>query len=189
MPRNNSYYPMLILIILLTRCAAPAGVPSNYLVNPKDVSKMTTGCWISINQKVDLKFENFSKISGELITAQTDTFYILTQTSLEKIPKNKIITATMYLFKNQSGKYMTTTGVGLLPNIIGAISIGEPGFLLLGIPFAITGIITAIIENPSSELQFPKKSELKEFAKFSRFPEGVPPGVSLEKLTLLNTSE
>jgi len=175
---------LFILVILLIRCAAPAGVPSNYLVNPKEISSMTTGNWISIDQKANLSSGGASQISGELITVQSDTFYILTQTSLLEIPKDKITSATLYLFKNQSGKYMVATGIGLLPNIIGAISLGEPAFLALGIPFALVGIITAIIENPSGELKFPKKADLNEFAKFSRFPSGIPPEIELDKLTL-----
>ena len=189
MPKNNSYYQYLILIILMIRCAAPAGVPSNYLVNPKEISSMTTGNWIRVESNIKLTSVAPSQIFGELITVKTDTFYILTQTSLLEIPKDKIVSATLYLFKNQSGKYMMATGIGLLPNIIGAISLGEPAFLALGIPFAIVGTLTAIIENQSSELRFPKKAKLNEFVKFSRFPEGIPPGIELDKLTLLPISK
>jgi hypothetical protein len=185
MQKNKSYFQLFILIILFIRCAAPSGVPSNYLVNPKEISNMTTGNWINIEQIVNPTSVAPIQISGELITVQADTFYILTQTSLLKIPKTKITSATLYLFKNQSGKYVVATGIGLLPNIIGAISLGEPGFLALGIPFALVGTITAIIENPSSELRFPKKAKLDEFGKFSRFPEGIPSGVELDSLTLL----
>jgi len=184
MPKNKTYYQFFILIILLSRCVAPAGVPSNYLVNPKELSSMTTGNWISVEQNANHTSVAPVKISGELITVQSDTFYILTQTSLLEIPKDKITSATLYLFKNQSGKYMLATGLGLLPNFIGAISLSQPGFLLLGIPFALAGIITAIIENPSGELVFPKKVVLNEFAKFSRFPSGIPPEIELDKLTL-----
>jgi hypothetical protein len=189
MSKNSLFYQLFIYMVLLTGCAAPAGVPSNYLVNPKDVSCITTGNWICIKQNTNIKAIAASNISGELISVQSDTFYILTQNSLVEIPKDKITSATLYLFKNQSRKYMMATGIGLLPNIIGAISLGQPGFLALGIPFALVGIITATIENSSGELKFPQKTSLNELAKFSRFPSGIPPEIELDKLSLNTTSQ
>lgn len=188
MSKISKFFQLLLVTVLLAGCAVPGEIPSNYLRNPRELSTMANGCWIIINQSVDFSDANKGKTSGELIAVQNNTFYILTQSSLVRVPTAEIITATMYLFKNQTNYYLLVTGLGLLPNVIGAIVYGIPAFLTLGIPFAIVGITTASIECKANELRFPKMNKLDEFGKFSRFPQGIPPGVELEKLTLISNN-
>jgi hypothetical protein len=100
----------------------------------------------------------------------------------------RITTATLCLFKNQANKYFLATGLGLIPNIAGAIAHGMSEFLAIGIPFAIAGIVNANVEVHANELRFPKKNSLDEFGKFARFPQGMPSGVDPKSLTLISNS-
>ena len=168
---------------MVTGCAVPSGIPKNYLVRPSELSRMHTGCWI-INESVDSEGRNRGEISGELITVQKDTFFIQTRTSLESIPEKEIISATLYLYKNQSNNYIAATWIGVIPNIAGALIQGQPWFLAMAIPYVIVGISNAIIESSSNELRFPKRNSLDEFSKFSRFPQGLPKEVKLKDLYL-----
>ena len=188
MSKISLYTQLLLLTGLLLGCAVPSEIPTNYLMEPKSISAMPNGCWISINQSNDLTTDIGSKISGELIAVQKDTFYIMSQTSLEVVPAKKITAATLYLFKNQASKYILATGLGLVPNIAGAIAHGMSEFLAIGIPFAIVGIVNASIEVHANELRFPKKNNLDEFGKFARFPQGMPSGVDVKSLTLISNS-
>ena len=100
------------------------------------------------------------------------------------IPESGIKTALLFLFKDQSNKYLLATGLGLIPNFAGLLVHSEPAFLALGIPFAVVGLVTMAIERSKNRLRYPETNKLKEFQKFSRFPQGIPIGLNLKKLKL-----
>ncbi len=88
--------------------------------------------------------------------------------------------------KDQSVKYVVATCIGLIPNVIAAFM--GSSVVLFGIPFAVIGFSKAIIEYPASTLRLPKHNVLSEFNKFARFPQGIPTGVDLTKLSLITNS-
>ena len=182
MLKTNYLYLLIVITVILMECATPRDIPSNYLVNPRNMNIMTHGCWISIDTSITNDEATSSIISGELIAVQNDTFYILTPVVLVAVPAKELRTANLFMFKDQTNKYLLATGIGLIPNVIG-VFVGNP-VSILGIPFAIVGATTALIENSANRLRFPKKNKLNEFNKFARFPQGIPSGVGLNELTL-----
>jgi len=147
---------------------------------------MANGCWIYINQDVRNNGTLAGEISGELIAAETDTFFVLTRNTIAAIPVKEIKNAKLMLFKDQSWKYLLATALGLIPNFAGALINGDAAFLALGVPFAVIGSVTAGIESSANKMIYPGKIGLNEFGKFSRFPQGRPVGIRLEELTLNN---
>jgi hypothetical protein len=180
---------LLVMAVLIAGCATPGSAPLAYRTNPGDMDKMTTGCWIYINQGIKTGSTDSNSISGELITIQQDTFYILTSLKLAAIPAKKIESASLLMFKEQSSRYLLVTGLGLIPNVLGAAINGMSEFLLIGIPFAVVGSITAAIDINANVLQYPGRNSLTEFGHFARFPQGRPSGVNLEELTLKESAQ
>ena len=80
------------------------------------------------------------------------------------------------------------TLIGVLPNLIAAIAFPEYAgqFLLLGIIPLVTGTVFTITEvaTKRNQLIFPQKNSLEQFLKFSRFPQGIPPGLDINQLKL-----
>jgi hypothetical protein len=68
-----------------------------------------------------------------------------------------------------------------------AIANKMPEFLILAIPWAVTGTITSIIEGSGHKdmLLYPKNNSLQDFKNFARFPMGIPPDMKRNELTLL----
>ncbi len=184
MLKTNYVWTLLFIAVLLIECTVQRDIPSSYLRNPRGMDTMSNGCWININEGIVDQKEVRGNISGELIAVQSDTFYILTRKDFVYIPANEIKTATMFLFKDQSGKYILVTCLGLIPNFAGALINKLPKFLLLGIPFAVVGISTSAIEASANKYIYPIENQLDQFSVFARFPQGVPKGVDVNKLTL-----
>lgn len=182
MLKINQIWLLLVLASTLTQCATPGDIPSGYLTTPRKMAAMPNGCWVVVEKFSSNNSLPAGRVSGELIAVQRDTLFLLTQIALVPVLTSEIKTADLYLFKNQSNTYLLITGLGLLPNIV-ALFIGSPVFIF-GIPFAITGIVTSAIENNSNTLKFPNKNNLNEFKYFARFPQGIPIGIDIRKLTL-----
>ena len=173
---------LVLLAASLLKCATPGGIPSGYLVNPKGLDTATNGHWIYIDKFDNNSIADKSQVSGELIAIQRDTFFVLTYNGVKPVPTKDMREVTLILFKDQSGKYLVATCIGLIPNVIAAF-VGSP-VAYFGIPFAVVGSITAMIENSASTLIFPKRNKLSDFEKFVRFPQGIPSGVNLSNLSL-----
>ena len=187
MSKISLFFELVVLAVLSVGCNSTTEIPSGYLKNPRDIETMTTGFWIYINQNDKNNGVLTGEISGELIAAEPDTFFILTRNTLVSIPVNEIKNAKLMLFKDQTGKYILATALGLVPNIAGALINGEAAFLAMGIPFAIIGSVTSAIESTANKLIYPGKIKISDFHKYARFPQGRPVGIKLDALTLNNS--
>lgn len=178
-----------LILLIITGCDS-AKIPSYYLRSPKEAINGITGSWVEVTMIPTPGKAKSLGLSGELIAAQSDTLYILSDIKLSAISKNNIETACLYIFKNQGGKYALFTGLLLAPNIIGAVASGGEyagGFLAMGIPMSITGIIITIMEgsSKSNRLIYPSRNSIEEFRKFARFPMGIPPELDKNELRLM----
>ena len=182
----NSFSSLFVLFVLLSGCYSE-DIPKAYLPLPGEVKTQVTGSWISVNYHSSQDRNYSKKISGELITLQTDSIYVLNELQLYAVDINAIDTAMLYIFKNQTGKYVLATVIMLMPNIIAAIANKMPEYLILAIPWVVTGTITSIIEGSGHKdrLVYPKKNSLEDFKNFARFPMGIPPDMKRNELTLL----
>jgi hypothetical protein len=182
----NSFSSLFVLFALLSGCYSEE-IPTAYLPRPREVKTQVTGSWVSINYHSPQDRNYSKKISGELIALQTDSIYVLNEFQLFAVDMNTIDTAMLYIFKNQTGKYILTTVIMLVPNIIAAVANKIPEYLIFVIPWAVTGTITSLIEGSGHKdrLTYPKRNSLEDFRKFARFPMGIPPDMKRNELTLL----
>jgi len=102
MSKINLFLVLLGLAVLSSGCTATSDIPSGYLKNPREMQTMANGCWIYINQDVRNSGTLAGEISGELIAAETDTFFVLTRNTIAAIPVKEIKNAKLMLFKDQS---------------------------------------------------------------------------------------
>ncbi|HET6555838.1 MAG TPA: hypothetical protein VFG54_00895 [Prolixibacteraceae bacterium] len=129
-------------------------------------------------------------VSGELIFVYADTLFLLvSDRNVWPIYTESIIKAELYTHRNMQGDFLTTTALYLIPNVLGSlIYINEfgGGFLLLGVPVAVTGFIVSIVEGGRKRnvLLYPEKNTLENLSQFARFPAGRPVNIDLHQLKL-----
>ena len=184
--RINSILLLSGFILILSGCGA-IRIPANYAHNPQELKKVITGSWTEVKLKSKDITGNETTFSGELIAIQADTLYILDDLGLHGIHRNNISEAVVYMYMNKSGKYAIATGLLYIPDIVAAIVMGQPGFLILGIPWILTGSIITVAEgtNHSNFLNYPYSNQLPDLKKFARFPQGMPAGIDRLRLHLL----
>lgn len=167
----------------------PMMVPEGYRMPPKQINKSITGSWIDVSVVPNPSIDSIIMLSGELIAVEDNmTFHILTGgEGLISLNRNRISAAKLYLFSNPNISLLGFPG--LIPNIIGAVSLAEyaGGFLLMGIPLFATSLALTIADHQDSNstLRYPEKNSLKEFSIHARFPQGLPPDLQKEKLHLI----
>lgn len=179
---------LLLLVVVITGCKT-ANIPEAYDYKVKELQKNPFGCWMDISVNTADSVPEIHSMAGELLYMDSDSSFLLVADGVvNRFGNRSIVSAKLYTHKNQSGTYMLTTGLLILPNIIGAIAYPEDagGFLLLGVPVAITGITQAAIESSGKKhiMAFPERNKLNEFCKFSRFPGGIPENIDLRLLYL-----
>lgn len=187
MPRRIKAILLLAgLIFFLSGCST-LRIPSNYRYAAQQVKKEITGSWIHIKLNLRADTTQETELSGELIAIQSDTIYVITSLGLKGVKVSKIDEADLYMFMNQPGMYGAITGLLYLPDIIAALVIGTPAFLILGIPWIATAGIMTIAEgsNNTNVLNYPDFCSLEELRKFARFPQGIPQGIDKTRIHLL----
>jgi hypothetical protein len=104
------------------------------------------------------------------------------------IPDSLITKATLIMFRKNPSIFIITTLVMIIPNLIGAIAYPEYAgqFLALAILPLVNGTIFTIVGSTAAynKLRYPKKDDLDDFAKYARFPQGMPEGVDADELKL-----
>jgi hypothetical protein len=164
-------------------------VPAGYRSAPNQIDKSITGGWVEVSVIPNPSIDTITMLSGELIAVDyNNTFHILTAgEGLISLNKSRISAAKLYFFSNPNVSLLGFLGV--IPNIIGAISQPDYAgpFLLLGIPLFVTslGMAIADYQNSNSTLRYPVKNSMSEFSKYARFPQGLPPDLQKEKLHLV----
>lgn len=120
---------------------------------------------------------------GELIAIGADTLFMLTPDYFLAIPENCIQEAILTAYNSKSEPLATTTTVGMLSTI-------SHGFLLLfSAPVWLIGgsMATASESNHTQEKYlYPKQKApigtIKAFAKYARFPQGLPKNLNRKLL-------
>lgn len=183
--RINRIIQLTVCLIFLTECQSSM-VPRAYMPGPSMAGKRPAGSWIVMTLQQDPPLSPTAEISGELIAIEHDTVYLLTDAGFVKIRRSNISAAILYPFRPQSATAPIIAGLSLLPNMIGAIAMPDPGVavLLLGIPLVVTATIMGLNEHFGNRLRYPLKYNLNDLGKFARFPQGLPPGLDPTKLRL-----
>jgi hypothetical protein len=186
MLKTGKYILIFFLGLLLLEGCKTSEIPVAYQLSPNEVKRGITGSWTKIVLRKS-ELESRSELSGELIAVQADTLFILTETKLEAVSSKSIDEAILQIYTNQAKKMVTITGLIYAPNILGAIGRSSGAYLVLGIPWILTGTLVAISEgyDDSNLLVFPAKNPLNDFKKFARFPKGMPAGIDRRRFHLL----
>jgi hypothetical protein len=184
--RINSILLLSGLILFLVGCSS-LKIPASYRYTPIQLKKDFTGNWTEVRLNSKDITGSESVLSGELIAVQSDTIYILTENGLKDVPLASMKETILYMFMDQSWKFALITGVLYLPDILAAMINAEAGFLVLGIPWILTGTIETMASGSNNQnlLIYPYKNQLTDLKKFARFPQGIPPGIDKSKLHLI----
>ncbi|MBK7133365.1 MAG: hypothetical protein IPH69_11255 [Bacteroidales bacterium] len=189
MLKESRYILILILFfgISLSEGCKTSQIPAYYRFSPSRVKKGITGCWTKLTLLSKSNQDLPVEITGELIAVHPDTLYILTELKLEAVSSKSIDEAILYIFDNQSRTIGVVTGLLFIPNIVAAIVKGTGAYLVLGIPWLITGTLTSMFEgyDDSNLLMFPSRKPLNEFKKYARFPMGLPTDIDRKRLHLI----
>lgn len=187
MPRRIKTILLLTgLILFLSECGT-LKIPANYRYTAWQLKREITGNWIKIKLNSKIIAEPDTILAGELIAIQSDTIYLITPDGLKGVHVSSIDNADLYMYMNQAGLYAALTGLLYLPDMMAALVTGIPAFLLLGVPWIVTGSIVTTVEgsNHANILNYPNFCWLEELKKFARFPQGMPPDIDKTRFHLI----
>lgn len=158
-------------------------VPEQYLPKVSQVESWPYGSWVEMYLRSSTG--DIEKSAGELIAFHKDSIFILDiHGALKYIDKSLVSNANLYKYKNLANTYMWLSIALFIPSVLGLLVVGEPAFLIFGVPGLLVGTILAISESSSKNymLVYPGRNRLEEFAIYSRFPQGIPPTVDRNSL-------
>lgn len=149
--------------------------PKGFLpTGPAKVAREAYGGWMVAILNPS---RNAALVQGELITIQNDTLYVLSQPSLTAIPVSDVENARLELhLQNASGFALWALAGGFS-------TLSHGAFLIFSLPaWAIFGTsVSSSAARQPNIIHYPGIG-FEEFKKFSRFPQGLPPGVDPYKL-------
>jgi len=181
--KTNMILLLFFCLTVMPGCQKPM-IPASYMQKPVDATMSIKGSWIVLNTHNDTLPLAEKSISGELMAIQSDTVYLLTDSTLMAVNRNMISSAVLYLFNPQSATAPVIAGLFSMPSVFGAIIKDDGAFLLLGVPLLITGAVMSATESGRNVMKYPDKFQLNDLTKFARFPQGLPSGLDPEKLHL-----
>jgi hypothetical protein len=158
-------------ILSLVALAACVSNPDPHNVTQQQVLREGNGGWIEIVHA------NGSTVHGELIAVTPTALIVLT-------PSNEVATdpiatfqsAELFEYDAEHAKLVVWGGIGALSTLTHGV------FLIFSVPIWLaTTITTAAIQSRVARLTYPD-DPWTEFAKWSRFPQGLPPGITPQDL-------
>ena len=165
---------MLIIFLSLATlgCSNEAYKKKLIRTNRNNTVKNPYGAYMELDSRV-------SQHQGEFISYSSDTIYIMTINQLEKIYKDDIVRFQIILTQNKSKRYLATTGLLLIPSLLGAAISTDYSdeFLVIGLSTLILGGTATLIESSRKPniVNYPTDfSDIKLFSKYARFPAGFP---------------
>jgi hypothetical protein len=187
--RINSILLLSAFVVFLSGCSV-SKIPADYRYGPRGLKREISGSWAVIQLNSKDIYVPVEPLSGELIAAQPDTIYLLTDVGMKALFVSDIKDVVLYKYMNYTGMYAGVTVLMALPDIIAAIAYGEPAFLLLDVPWVLAGTIYTITEgsNHLNLVNYTYPGQLPELKKYSRFPQGMPQGIDRSRLHLIKTN-
>ena len=185
---KNKYILILLVFWSIEGCKT-TDIPDPYNFRRNELQSNPFGCWMEATVSPSELSSEITSYSGELLHINSDSTYLLiSDRVIKSINNESILSSKLYTHQNQSGNYILTNGLFIIPNIIGALTYTEyaGGFLLLGIPVTVAGIIHSVIEGSSNHqiLIYPKKNSMDDLRSFARYPAGLPENANLNQLYL-----
>src|SRR5262249_32903974 len=115
--------------------------------------------------------------TGELIAADSDRFWILTnEPRLVTVPVASVERAWFGVYSTNEGALGAWTGVGSLSTI------SHGAFLIISFPvWLAVGVTASAVESGRGLVTYPP-TKLAVVRRYARFPQGLPAGVGFEQL-------
>lgn len=176
-------------LLHVTACGHWSRPPRKWAPPAKESQREAFGGWIRVEtEESDDKVSRF----GELIAVHPDSLYILGVDGVEAVATGDVQRAEVYVYNTGYG----TAGAW---TFVGALSTVSHGFILIvSLPlWILVGSVTTTIlaqkgkakyRAPSPRDEYrrrrhpSKSSDLLDFAKYARFPQGLPPDLDLHGL-------
>lgn len=177
-------FAILLSIFLISGCAI-VKTPAGFLPRGKKAESNVYGSWMAAICQTPQDSINQVAIGAELIAIQNDSVYLLSPDTLCVVSIHSIEHATIVTHKYDVGIFALWTGLALTPNLIGMVATEYAGgFMMIGIPLAVTGLITSLIDAKNSyKIEYPGDVySVREMNKFARFPQGIPVGLNPKNL-------
>jgi len=164
-----------MVAILATACATNTA-PSGFLPSPREAAHTSAyGAWIEL--KV-LGSSRERTVHGELLAVTADTVWVLSDSSVAVLPTTVVGRGKLTAWRSGTGAVTGWT-------VLGVVSTLSNGVLLIFTAplWIITGTLAGSNESYAPQRDVPPL-RWAELARFARFPQGIPPGLALDTLTL-----
>jgi hypothetical protein len=160
MPRRASW--LLVAALSAQACAVHTS-PPGWLPQVRELPSWSRGAWIDVARVRG----GGTRVMGELIAVGPDELHVLTEDGLRAVPVSQVASATLMLYASED-----SGGLGLL------WSLSHGRFLIFTL---IPWMAIASGESYAPRLQHPPWT-LPAFRPYSRFPQGLPPGLAAQAL-------
>ncbi|MDH5599013.1 MAG: hypothetical protein OEY34_07810 [Cyclobacteriaceae bacterium] len=152
-------------LLLLGSCASPKYMPSYDKI---DVSEY--GSYIKI------RGNNIEMTAGELIAIDKGNFIILSE------KERKCVSIPLREVNNYTLKYAQPKHYGWTIPVFSVVSLGHGLLALISLPVSLS-TTSAVTASGETAFTYNKKSiPIKKLNQFARFPQGIPPNISLEMI-------
>ena len=182
---NKGY---IIIICLFVVGCATVRTPHGYVPRTNEIEQNVYGSWIAVIHVTDGETGQVQNAhGGELLAIQDSTLYLIYLDSLKQFPIKDIPSATLVTHKFGGPQYFGWAGLFFIPNLFGIVAYSEyaGGFATLGLIHLLSASIATAINYASvNEIKYPDHILDLEYLKiYSRFPQGIPPGIDPYQLT------
>jgi hypothetical protein len=152
------------LLALVLACATCTTNPDPRQPSIEMMQKRSFGGWIVVVQR------DGGIHGGELIATDGGVIRVLNMRGMSVIPATTITWAGLYKYEHEGG-------LGAWGLLGGLSTISHGFFLVISFPvwMLVTGIAIAV-ESGHVEIEYPDE-DWREFSKWARFPQGMPPGM------------
>lgn len=166
-----------LAIAALSGCAS-VQAPDGYLPDASGTQWDVYGGWITVDYG---EKDSINTVEGEFIGFQDSVVYILTESDLFTIRYEKVRSASLDVNTRQTGLFAGWTLLGTLSTASHGwyFILSAPLWLLTGIP----STVSASYDGRYAD-DHPGIAWWQSVTKFSRFPQGIPKGVDLNRLKL-----
>jgi hypothetical protein len=153
---------------------ATTTAPAGYLPDTRAAQTNVYGGWIDVTFRGD---QGPDRVMGELIAATRDTLWVLPPSGPgREIPTMAVLNGRLVGYDSQPDQVAAATALGVLSTVSnGALLVfTAPAWIIVGIAAANGQVRLPVTELPIAAWE--------SLARFARFPQGMPSGVSLASL-------
>lgn len=161
----NKFFFIGFLILTISSCSTPSFLPS---VEYIDVDQ--NGSYIKINNKTP------EYLGGELIAVDSNSIVVMSE------KKKRCITIEKSKVKKYSLRYAKTKNYGWTIPVFALSSISHGFYAIVTLPLNLIATIAITASSSKASSYTDKTISYDQLRMFARFPQGIPPNISLESI-------